>query len=132
VHEVTPQAIGVYLKSLRGKDGKSPAKRKTWNNKRNELSSFFLWASQEDLTTSRPWRFNNPVEKVKSFSNDRVAEQRPELATTDPDKVKDILTFMMNFKAGKLAKMFAIAYFTGIRPTERGELGKLWLFTRYA
>lgn len=127
VHEVSPQKIEMYLRGLRAKDGISTAKRKTWNNHRNELLQFFQWTAQEDLGTNRPWRFNNPVEKIKTFSADRVAEQRPEAATTLPKKVMEIFNHLMNYDEGSLVKVFALAYFAGIRPDIDGEMGKLSL-----
>ena len=46
VHETTRQQVESFLRSLRAKDMKSPATRKTWNNYRNILSGFFTWASE--------------------------------------------------------------------------------------
>jgi hypothetical protein len=125
VHKVTPQAVAGYLRSLRAKDGISPAKRKTWNNHRNEFSQFFTWTKDADLTTNRPWRFNNPVEKIKAFKAERVAEQRAETATTSPEKLVRLFDHLMTFNEGSLVKMFALAYFAGIRPDANGEMGKL-------
>jgi len=127
VHEATPQSVDSYLKRLRAKDGLSPAKRKTWNNHRNELSQFFQWTSEEDLVTNRPWRFNNPVQKIKTFSASRIAEQRPEIATTALDKLIKMFNHFMAFDNGSLVKVFALAYFAGIRPDIVGEMGKLSL-----
>jgi hypothetical protein len=126
VHTVTEQSITRYLKSLRSLDGVTPAKKKTWNNHRNELASFFLWAGKKDLTTSRPWTLNNPTENLPAFSAKRVAEQRPEIATTSPQRTKELFTYLMSYKGGRLVKWFALAYFAGIRPsTDQGELAKL-------
>jgi hypothetical protein len=126
VHTVTKSSITAFLKTLRSKDKKSPAKKKTWNNYRNELASFFIWAGSEDLATSRPWTFNNPTEGVQAFSTKRVAEERPPIATTSPEAVKALFAYLMNYKEGKMVKWFALAYFAGIRPsTNNGELAKL-------
>ena len=126
VHRVTEADITSYLSLLRAKDGISPAKKKTFNNHRNELSSFFKWAGKTDLPTNRPWTFNNPTDNIPAFSNKRVAEQRPDIATTSPETTRELLSYVMTYKGGKLAKWFALAYFTGIRPsTDEGELVKL-------
>jgi hypothetical protein len=126
IHKVTEADIKSYLNSRRAKDGISAAKKKTFNNHRNELSSFFKWAGKTDLSTNRPWTFNNPTDNIPAFSNKRVAEQRPDIATSSPEITRELLSYVMNYKGGKLAKWFALAYFTGIRPsTDEGELVKL-------
>ena len=126
VHTVTKSSVTTFLKTLRAKDKTSPAKKKTWNNYRNELASFFIWAGSEDLSTNRPWTFNNPTEGVHAFSTKRVAEERPAIATTSPEATRELLSYVMSYKGGKLAKWFALAYFAGIRPsTNNGELAKL-------
>lgn len=126
VHTVAEITITQYLQSLRARDGKSAAKKKTWNNHRNELAAFFKWAGKKDLATNRPWTFQNPLEHVPAYSNKRVAEERPEIATTSPDTVRELFTYVMGYKQGRLAKWFALAYFAGIRPSvDNGELAKL-------
>ena len=123
LHTVTPQAVETYLRSLRAADGTSPAKRKSWNTHRNEVSQFFAWAMKHDLTTNRPWCFTNPVANVKQFSAQQVAEQRPPKATTSPEDLRHMLSFLMRYQGGKLVKFFVLSYFAGIRP--EGELEKL-------
>lgn len=125
VHTLTTPQIQAFLNSLTANDG-TPAKRKTFNNYRNELASFFKWSSKKDLLTNRPWLFNEPMESIEAHSIKRVAEQRPEIAITDPETVKEIFTYLMGYKEGKLVKYFALSYFAGIRPsTDQGELVKL-------
>ena len=123
VHEVTKPTIESYLRELKAKDGVSKAKRKTWNSHRNELAQFFDWSNTEDLTTHRPWRFNNPVKGIRLYSAKQVAEQRPPVATTSPKQVQRIFSVLMRYRGGSLVKPFALAYFAGIRPD--GELSKL-------
>ena len=123
MHEVTKPIIERYLRGLKAKDGKSKAKRKTWNSHRNELAQFFDWSKTEDLTTHRPWCFNNPVEGIRLYSAKQVAEQRPPVATTSPEQAQHIFSVLMRYRGGSLVKPFALAYFAGIRPD--GELGKL-------
>lgn len=126
VHEVTRQMIEAHLRGLRASDGVSPAKRKSWNTHRNELSQFFAWAMAEDLSTNRPWCFANPVEKVRKFTAQQVAEQRPEKSTTSPDALRHFFSFLMRYRSGQFVKAFALAYFAGIRPSkDDSELTKL-------
>ncbi len=123
VHACSTSRVNTFLKSLRAKDKISPATKKTWNNYRNDLNHFFLWAGEEDLTTSRPWLFQNPVEKVKIFSAKQIAEQRPQKATTSAKDVEHFFSVLMRWRSGALVKFYALAYFAGIRPD--GEMRKL-------
>lgn len=126
VHAVTEEDVRRYLGGLRALDGISPAKRKTFNNHRNELSAFFKWASRKDLSTNRPWLFHDPLENIPAHSSRRVAEERPEIATTSPKQVRDLFTYVMSYRDGRLVKWFALAYFAGLRPsTDDGELVKI-------
>ena len=126
VHTVTEESIIAYLKSLRANDKIKPAKKKTWNNHRNELASFFKWACERDKTTNRPWTFNNPAQSVLRYSNDRIAEERPAIEITSTETAKELLSYVMTYKKGKLAKFYALAYFAGIRPDiETGEISKI-------
>lgn len=130
VHTVTEQQVKSYLQSLKSRDGKSQAKFKTWNSRRNEVSSFFKFAMDKDLATHRPWTFHNPVENIETHSKDKVRQQRPAIATTDPQTALDLLTYAMSYEGGAMAKYFALAYFTGIRPNpekNNGELTRLSL-----
>lgn len=131
IHTVTAQTVETYLRGLRAADGISPAKRKSWNTHRNDLSQFFAWSMKADLTTSRPWCFTNPVEAVRIFSANQVAEQRPPKATTAPDDLQRMLSVLMRYRGGAFVKIFVLSYFAGIRPTtksakdEGGEISKL-------
>jgi hypothetical protein len=126
VHTVAEPLVKSYLASLRAVDGVSPAKRKTWNMHRNELASFFIWARKTDLASNRPWTFNTPLKHIEAFSNKRVAEERPPIAVTSPEQVKELFTYLMNYHDGRAVKWFALAYFAGIRPSvDAGELLKL-------
>ncbi len=122
-HEVTAPIIQAFLKGLRAKDGMTPATRKTWNNYRNELNHFFKWAGESDLATHRPWCFSNPVEGVRIFTAKQVSEQRSPVAITSLAEVQRLLTVLLRWRGGCLAKCFALAYFAGVRPD--GELRKL-------
>jgi hypothetical protein len=120
VHQVTVEKVDHFLRSLRAKDSKSPAKRKTWNNYRNILNHFLAWAGESDLSTQRPWIFQNPVSKIRVYSAKQVAEERDEIATTSPENIQRMLSVLMRWRNGVLVKCYALAYFAGIRPD--GEL----------
>lgn len=127
VHEVTSQQIKRFLSSLRTKEGK-PAKKATWNHYRGEISSFFKWAREEDLDTNRPWTFNDPMKGITQHKAKKVKAERPAIATTSPVDVRELMSYAMRYKGGKMVKYFALAYFAGIRPsTDEGELVKLAL-----
>lgn len=123
LHTVTTQMVEKYLRGLRGSDGISPAKRKSWNTHRNDISQFFGWATKADLATNRPWCFTNPVDGIRVFSARQVAEQRPPVVTTTPDNLQHMLSFLSRYHGGAMVKYFALAYFAGIRPN--GELENL-------
>ena len=123
VHEVTTQQVKAYLDGLRAKDGITKAKRKTFNNYKNDLNHFFSWSCAEDKTTNRPYSFTNPVDGIASFAAKRVNEQRAKASTTAPVRIKRGMSSLMNWRDGCMVKYFALAYFAGIRPD--GELQKL-------
>ena len=108
VHTVTEESIIAYLESLRANDGINSAKKKTWNNHRNELASFFKWAGMKHLSTNRPWTFNNPAQGVLRHSNERIAEERPAIEVTSTETAKELLSYVMTYKKGKLAKFYAL------------------------
>ena len=118
-HEIAPQQIEAFLRGLRGKDGKSSATRKTWNNYRNALHSLFAWCAQADVPTNRPFLFLNPVESVRKFSAKQVREkQEPKPATTSPEKVLRIFRTLSRWKGGAMLRYYALLYFAGLRPGE--------------
>jgi len=125
VHTVTEQQVRDYLSSLKARDGKSDTKFKTWNNRRSEVSSFFKFAMEKHKQTQRPWTFNNPAEDIEVYAKDKVRQQRPAIATTAPETVRDLLTYAMNYEGGAMAKYYALAYFTGIRPNPEEDNGEL-------
>ena len=126
IHEVTATTIQTFLRGLRRKDEITPAKRKTWNNYRNELSHFFKWAGESDFATHRPWCFSNPTKSVRIYTAKQVAEQRPPIESTSPEGVQHLLSVLLRWRGGCLAKCFALAYFAGIRPDmTNGEMSKL-------
>lgn len=118
-HEVTPEAVAGYLRTLRSADGKTKASLKFWNNCRHELNGFFAWATEKDKSTNRPFTLNNPVAEVRAYSARKVREQQSaKPATTTPKAVRRILGTLMRWRDGALVRYYALAYFAGIRPEE--------------
>lgn len=123
VHLVTTESIDGFLRSLRAKDGITKAKRKTWNNYRNDLNGFFVWATQTVKSDNRPFLFDNPVTKVMHFSAKQVADQKKDIVITSPENVQHLLSVLMRWRGGVLVKPYALAYLAGIRPD--GEMRQL-------
>ncbi len=63
LHEITADDVERFLRSLRAKDGVEKASRKTWNNYRADLSSFFNWCGDHQ----RRWIGDNPAARVRKF-----------------------------------------------------------------
>jgi hypothetical protein len=114
LHEITPQDVERYLRSLRAKDGVNPASRKTWNNYRADLHLFFEWCTDKQ----RRWLSENPAADVTRFKIDR--EHIEVLPLT---KARELMKHVSAFKDGKLVRYFALTLFAGVRPG--GELEKL-------
>ena len=123
VHEVTSESVEAFLRSLRAKDGTNRATLKTWNGYRIVLNKFFAWCAEADVTTQRPWTFENPIPKVRKFSQRQVREQQAATpATTSPEDVQRILTVLMRWQGGIALRYFSYLYFTGLRPDELRRL----------
>lgn len=123
VHEIGTGMVDKFLTSLRAKDGKSKATRKTWNNYRNDLHGFFEWCGVSDATTNRPFLFENPVATVRKFSARQVREdQDAKPATTSVGDVQRIFSTLLRWRKGTLVRHFAFLYFAGIRPEELKRL----------
>lgn len=124
-HEVAPQAVEMFLRSIPGRGGEGRATRKTWNNYRNDLHAFFAWCSTPDRSTNRPFIFENPVASVRVFQARQVREQQnPKPITTAPAQVAQILSALMRWRGGALVRYFALTYFAGIRPEEIPRMAK--------
>jgi integrase len=125
VHEVSAQTVEAFLRSLRAKDGANKASLKTWNNYRNDLHKFFDWCAESDKSTERPWTFDNPVSKVRKYSAKQVREEQDATpATTSAKKVQRMLSVLMRWRSGRMARYFAFLYFSGVRPDELKRLAE--------
>ncbi len=114
LHTVTTPLVEGFLRSLRGKDGVSEANRKTWNNFRADLHSFFSWCADPQ----RRWLPNNPASPIVKF---KISRGRPE--TLNLGQCEALMEYVAGFKDGALVPYFALALFAGLRTGS--ELPKL-------
>ena len=118
-HEITPESVEGFLRALPSRSGSGKATRKTWNNYRNDLHAFLAWCAEADISTNRPFLFENPVAAVRVFSARQVREEqaaRP--TTTSTSDVRRIFSVLIRWRGGSLLRYFALTYFAGIRPEE--------------
>jgi integrase len=128
IHEITPGDVDRYLRSVRAKNGKDPASKKTWNNYRADLSSFFSWCVAEP----QKWIGRNPASSVTHFKPRELERKEPEILTIA--EVEKLMAYAAEYAGGVMARYFALAVFAGIRPGRQsgrsgedpvGELVKL-------
>lgn len=112
LHEVKLEHLHAYIR-------KHDWSRKTQNNVRADIHSFFEWAR----ANPRNWISTNPAHDLPKFKIERGV---PEILS-----VKDCKALMAAVEAtddGAFVPYFALALFAGIRPQfPSGELGKLAL-----
>jgi integrase len=118
VHEISTGDVKAYLESLKAKDGKHRAAFKTWNNYRNDLSTFFAWC------LGQKWCAENPVTKTHHYEKKLVDQQRPEPDVLTPEQAEALLAHVATFKGGAYAKFFALLLFAGLRPVEAHKLAR--------
>ena len=116
LHTVTTPLVESFLRSLRSKDGVTSASRKTWNNFRADLHSFFSWCGDPQ----RRWISSNPVTPVVKF---KISRGVPDVLTVQQSE--ELMQYVSSFKEGAMVPYFALALFSGIRTGEDGELQKL-------
>lgn len=117
LHEVGEQDVERFLKSLRARDGVQAASRKTWNNYRADLSSFFNWCCDPQ----RRWLSGNPAQGVRKFRN--LDRELPEILTIR--QTLKLLRDVEGYRDGAMVRYFALALFAGLRTGPDGELHKL-------
>lgn len=116
VHEVGTADVEAFLRSLRTKDGKAAATRKTWNNARADVHTFLGWCADKQ----RRWCAENPVSAVPKF---KIGRGVPHVLTVA--QVRELMLYVATYEAGAMAKYFALALFAGLRSGPDGELLKL-------
>ena len=116
LHTVTTPQVEAFLRSLRGKDGTSNASRKTWNNFRADLHSFFAWCAD----SQRRWIPSNPASPIVKF---KVNRGIPDILSLGQSEA--LMQHVASFEKGALVPYFALALFAGLRTGDDGELQKL-------
>jgi integrase family protein with SAM-like domain len=116
VHEVTQQMVEQFLRSLRAKDGNTPAAKRTWNNYRSDLHNFFAWCANPQ----RRWVGVNPASDIPKQKTGRDIPQ-----TLSVEEARELMGYVAEYKGGILAKYFALSLFAGLRTGNDGELQKL-------
>jgi integrase len=112
IHEVTLEHLQAYIR-------KHKWSRKTQNNVRADIHSFFEWARARP----RNWVSANPAHDLPKFKLERGV---PEII--DTETATRIMHVLARYKGGAFVPYFALALFAGIRPQfPSGELGKLAL-----
>lgn len=112
VHEITTGDVAAFLDALRDRDGIHKAKRKTYNNNRLDLSSFFSWASDRQ----RKFTPENPVTAVPHFDKKAIEQQREAIEVLAPDQVRDLFDYLVDYKGGEFCRYYALLLFAGLRP----------------
>lgn len=112
IHEINTADVSAFLDALRDRDGVNKAKRKTYNNNRLDLSSFFSWASD------RQQRFTpeNPVVAVPHFDKKAVEQQRQAIEVLAPNQVRELFDYLVDYKDGEFCRYYALLLFAGLRP----------------
>lgn len=112
IHEINTADVSAFLDALRDRDGVNKAKRKTYNNNRLDLSSFFSWASD------RQQRFTpeNPVTAVAHFDKKAIEQQREAIQVLAPNQVRELFDYLVDYKDGEFCRYYALLLFAGLRP----------------
>lgn len=115
IHEITTAMITDFLAACRARNGTDPATTKTWNNYRGDLANFFEWC------TGQGWIGRNPAAEIPKK---RATEKGiPQILTVE--QARKLMAYLEDYHNGAFARHFSLALFAGIRPSPRGELGKL-------
>jgi integrase len=112
VHDITSGDVEAFLDGLRDRDGVGKAKRKTYNNNRLDLSSFFSWASDKN----RKFTPENPVTAVSHFDKKQIEQQRAAIEILTPGQVRELFDYLVTYKGGEFCRYYALLLFAGLRP----------------
>lgn len=112
VHEIASPDVAAFLDGLRDRDGIHKAKRKTHNNNRLDLSSFFSWAADRQ----RKFTPENPVADVPHFDKKAIEQQRQSIEVLSPAQVRELFDYLVTFKNGEFCRYYALLLFAGLRP----------------
>jgi hypothetical protein len=117
LHLVTDKHVKAFLDSLRSKDGATKASKKTFNNSRNDISSFLAWC----MNSPRKWVAKNVAREVAMYRRDALKKMGlPDILTAE--RAREVMAAAAKHSPS-LAKAYALMLFAGVRPD--GELFKL-------
>ena len=117
LHLVTDKHVHAFLDSLRSKDGATKASKKTFNNARNDISSFLTWC----MNSPRKWVAKNVAREVAMYRRDALKKMGlPDILTAE--RTREVMVAAAKHSPS-LAKAYALMLFAGVRPD--GELFKL-------
>ena len=117
LHLVTDKHVHAFLGSLRSKDGAAKASKKTFNNARNDISSFLTWS----MNSPRKWVAKNVAREVAMYKRDALKKMGlPDILTAE--RACEVMAAAAKHSPS-LAKAYALMLFAGVRPD--GELFKL-------
>ena len=112
VHDITSGDVEAFLDGLRDRDGVGKAKRKTYNNNRLDLSSFFTWATEHKPKFTP----DNPVTAVSHFDKKAIEQQRAAIEVLAPGQVRELFDYLVTYKGGEFCRYYALLLFAGLRP----------------
>ena len=108
--DLTTADVTAWLKS------KGELKKKSWNNYRNDLFTFFAWCAAKP----RGWVIDNPVAPVPKHKIVRGQPERLEVETA-----RELMAYLEQ-EHPQWCLFFALTLFLGIRPDmAHGEIAKL-------
>jgi integrase len=106
---ISSESVQTYLENL-------SLGKKSWNNVRGYLSTFFRYC------VSRDWLSANPIDRVQS---NRLSRARGVAETLTARQSSEIMAYLETHAGGRLVNHFALTLFAGIRPDfKSGELSR--------
>lgn len=120
LHTLTDEHIRAFMRSLRAKDGVSPITKKTFNNVRNDVSSFLTWC----MDPQRRWVSKNVARDIAMHNADQLGHRDGVPDTLTPERACEVMAAAVKHSPS-LAKLYALMLFAGLRPDDDGEVFKL-------
>lgn len=120
LHALTDEHIRAFMRSLRAKDGVSAITKKTFNNVRNDVSSFLTWC----MDPQRRWVSKNVARDISMHPADQLGHRDGVPDTLTPERACEVMAAAAKHSPS-LAKLYALMLFAGLRPDDDGEVFKL-------
>lgn len=120
LHTLTDKDIRAFMGSLRAKDGVSAITKKTFNNVRNDVSSFLTWC----MDAQRRWVAKNVARDIKMYDEDQLGHRDGVPDTLTPERACEVMAAAAKHEPS-LGKLYALMLFAGLRPDDDGEVFKL-------